>query len=250
MCDEWMPNITLPLTAAQYEQLPRNAAYQYDYLHGAALLSPRPKHFHGILDFAKRQAPDPVQLSAAVQVRPMSLEDQVILPEVFAAAFEGVQPFGGLAREQRLTASRQVLTNTWQGGGGPLVRQASFTAVHADQKTPLGAIMITLVPGGAPGRAESYRWQEPPPRVWHNHPLAQPHLTWIFVAPRWKAGGVGSALLEAAVTSLNQLGHGSLWTTFLMGNDASVLWHWRNGFSLAPYPLSRRVLRREMKGNQ
>src|SRR5262249_24202721 len=163
------------------------------------------------------------EVSPTVLIRPVSIEDQAILPEVFAAAFEGVQPFGGLDREERLGASRAALAKTWVGGDGPWVREASFTAVHAEKGTPLGGVMITLVPGGDPGRVENYRWQEPPPvcpchpalaegdRVRGQQPFAQPHVTWIFVAPLWKAGGVGSALLASAVKSLQQLGYSSLW---------------------------------------
>jgi hypothetical protein len=36
------------------------------------------------------------------------------------------------------------------------------------------------------------------------------------------------------------MGFVQLATTFLVGNDASMLWHWRNGFQLLQYPNSRR----------
>jgi GNAT superfamily N-acetyltransferase len=248
MCEEWMPRVTLPLTAEQYEQLPRNPAYQYDYLDDTALLSPRPKHFHGVLDFAKWQAPNPDEISPDIEIRPMVAEDRPVLPTVFADAFERVQPFGSLAKDLRLNAANLTLEKTWRGGDGPWVRQATFTAAHVKNKTLLGGIAITLVPGGDPGGAESYRWDKPRRRLWHKGEPGQPHLTWIFVSPLWRAGGIGSALLSKAVSALQALAYGSLWTTFLLGNDASMLWHWRNGFALAAHPLSRRALRREMSG--
>ena len=34
MCDEWMPTVVLPLSAEQFRQLPRNAAYKYERLGG------------------------------------------------------------------------------------------------------------------------------------------------------------------------------------------------------------------------
>jgi GNAT superfamily N-acetyltransferase len=246
MCEEWMPNLTLSLTGEQYEQLPRNSAYQYDYRHGTALLSPRPKHYHAILKFAGRQLPGPEELSRDVQVRPMQAADQAALPEIFADAFMRVQPFGGLPMERRLAAARLALEKTWQGGDGPWLRQASFTAVHAERNAPLGAVAVTLVPGGDPADAESYRWPET--AAVPQDAKGQPHLTWIFVSPLWKAGGIGSALLEKAVRALEKLGYADLWTTFMLGNDASTLWHWRNGFTLAAFPLSRRASRRESRG--
>jgi GNAT superfamily N-acetyltransferase len=248
MCEEWMPNVSLALSAEQFEQLPRNPAYQYDYHQGTAVLTPRPKHYHGVLDFAGWRAPDPQEVSADVHIRSLDPGDHAALPELFADAFVGVQPFGGQAKERRLSAARLALEKTWQNGDGPWVQPASFLAVHSDKKIPLGAILITLVPGGDPGDADSYLWLEPPAPGLALEVSGQPHLTWIFVSPLWKAGGLGSALLDRAVSALKSLGHASLWTTFLLGNDASMLWHWRNGFVLAPFPLSRRVLRRETRG--
>src|SRR5215831_15840771 len=40
MCDECMPHIQLPLTIEQFRQMPRNAAYKYEYLNEVAHLSP------------------------------------------------------------------------------------------------------------------------------------------------------------------------------------------------------------------
>ena len=50
MCDEWMPLVQLPLTPAQFAQLPRNAAYRYDYDEGRAWLNPRPRFYHALIE--------------------------------------------------------------------------------------------------------------------------------------------------------------------------------------------------------
>ena len=71
----------------------------------------------------------------------------------------------------------------------------------------------------------------------------QPHLTWIFVAPFSKRHGIGTRLLAEAVAALRSHGYRHLLSTFLVGNDSSLLWHWRNGFELLPYSASRRVMR-------
>jgi hypothetical protein len=51
---------------------------------------------------------------------------------------------------------------------------------------------------------------------------------------------VGTGLLHAAAAALARLGFTHLTTTFLLGNDSSMLWHWRNGFQLVGHPASRR----------
>ena len=35
MCDEGMPRLELSISFEQFQQLPRNAAYQYDYFESA-----------------------------------------------------------------------------------------------------------------------------------------------------------------------------------------------------------------------
>jgi hypothetical protein len=47
-------------------------------------------------------------------------------------------------------------------------------------------------------------------------------------------------LLAAAGNALLELGYRELLTTFMLGNESSMLWHWRNGFRLLAYPGSFR----------
>jgi hypothetical protein len=91
------------------------------------------------------------------------------------------------------------------------------------------------------------RWPEPPPPDCVERRLGLPHLTWVFVGPWHSAHGVGSALLAVAVRELLALGYHELASTFLLGNESSMLWHWRNGFRLLPHPGSWRELRRRWK---
>ena len=62
----------------------------------------------------------------------------------------------------------------------------------------------------------------------------------MFVAPLSAGRGVGTALLHAAVRELLALGFTELASTFLLGNDSSMLWHWRAGFRLLTHSASRR----------
>ena len=68
-------------------------------------------------------------------------------------------------------------------------------------------------------------------------------MTWVFVGPDCAGEGVGSVLLAAAASALQQMGYRQLLSTFLLGNESSALWHWRNGFRLLPYPFSKRRMR-------
>jgi GNAT superfamily N-acetyltransferase len=238
MCDEWMPVIQLPLTIEQYRQLPRNAAYRYEYLNGQALLRPRTRHYHALLRL------QPIRGGGEVAVRNLRSEEVMDLVPLFAGAFRTIQPYGSLDDATRMQAVRQALERTRSGGDGPWIEQASFVA--REDKKYLGAIFITLLPDRDPCDWDSYHWSEPPPADCIVRRHGRPHLTWIFVAPHIAGRGVGTALLSAAVRELLGLGFTELLSTFMLGNDSSMLWHWRNGFRLLAYPGSARRLRRRL----
>jgi GNAT superfamily N-acetyltransferase len=232
MCDHWMPTIKLALTIEEYHQLPRNPAYRYEYVAGQACLTPRTKHYHGLLELR------PVEVPAQVPLRPIRDDDFPQLVRLFAATFDTIQPYGSLDDQTRQRAAAEALERARTGGDGPWIERASFVAL--DQGKPAGAIFITLLPLGDPCDWDSYHWVEPPPVDCILRRQGRPHLTWIFVAPALAGHGFGSALLAAATRELLRLGYSELLTTFMIGNDSSMLWHWRNGFRLLTYPGSAR----------
>ena len=93
---------------------------------------------------------------------------------------------------------------------------------------------------------EEVKPPEPPPPDCFQKRLGIPHLTWIFVDPIVQGYGVGTALLSALVNRLLDMGYDRLSSTFLQGNDSSLLWHWRNGFELLENPGSRRRMQRQI----
>jgi GNAT superfamily N-acetyltransferase len=234
-----MPVLKLPLSMQQFLRLPRNPAYKYEYFGDQAYLSPRPKTFHAVLDLASVDASEAPQ---DITVRLLEESDWRALPRAFAAAFDGRQPFGSLDEATQRRAARQCLKKTRTGGDGPLIAAACFVAEEAGKI--IGAILPTLVPLGDPTDWHSYDWDEPPPADAVAQRRGRAHLTWIFVAPLHAGTGVGSALLGASVRALLDAGYTRLFSTFLLGNDSSLLWHWRNGFRLLPYAGSRRAMRK------
>jgi len=232
MCDHWMPTIKLSLTVEQFHQLPRHPAYRYEYVAGQACLSPRTRHFHALLELRSLEVPSQVAL------RPVRAEDFPELIRLFSATFHAIQPYGSLDEPTRQRAAAEALERARTGGDGPWIERASFVAL--EQGKLAGAIFVTLLPLGDPCHWDSYHWVEPPPADCILRRLGRPHLTWIFVAPAQAGHGVGTALLAATTRELLRLGYTELLTTFMLGNDSSMLWHWRNGFRLLAYPGSVR----------
>jgi GNAT superfamily N-acetyltransferase len=231
MSNAWMPIIELPLSSEQFPLLPRHSDYRYEYCDGKAVLSPKPKHFHAMLDFQTAEPTD------ARGVEPMHPSDFSELVTLFAAAFRCTQPFASLDDVTLLKAAAQALERTCSGGDGPWIEAASFVARSECRLG--GAIFITLLPDTDPTEWDSYHWPEPPPLDIVGNG-GRPHLTWVFVAPELAGRGIATALLRAATNALFRLGYRQLLSTFLYGNDSSLLWHWRTGFRLLAHPGSWR----------
>lgn len=236
MCDQWMPHLKLALSVDEFDRLPRSSAYRYEYFDHTAWLTPRPKFYHARLDL-ERYTPGPSGESA---IRPLADADWDNLPGLFAAAFSGIEPFACISDTQREEAARGCLQRTRTGGDGPLIERACRVALDPASAVPVGAVLLTLLPREDPTSFEAYYWTDPPPADAVERRLGRPHLTWIFVAPLEAGRGVGTALLAAAVDQLRAMGFTDLITTFMKGNDTSMLWHWRNGFELLAHPASRR----------
>jgi GNAT superfamily N-acetyltransferase len=239
-----MPGLKLPITFEQFLQLPRNPAYKYEYFNDHAYLSARPKTYHAVLDMRPYNAAPNDGADSSARLRPVVDADWNWMPGLFADAFHNLLPFGGLDDGPREAAARACLDRTRSGGDGPWIKQASFVAGAAGQDHPVGAILVTLIPNADLAGGDDCTWQEPPPADCLKRRLGRPHLTWIFVSPLAEGQGVGTALLGAAVLELLALGFVELASTFLLGNHSSMLWHWRNGFRLLPYPGSQREMKK------
>ena len=235
MLDRWYSCIRLPMSSAQFEQLPRNSTYKYEYAGGYAMLSPRPKTLNGLLQL------NPMVTHESAAIRPVEDRDWEYLPAIFADSFCDVQPFSTLDDTERLQASQECLEQTRSGGDGPLIHEASFLAQAERKEHIIGGILITLIPARPEGEWWTGKWPEPPPPNALQLRLGRPHLTWVFVDGLHAGQGIGTMLLGHTVNALLKLGYRELASTFLLGNDASTLWHWRNGFRLVPYAGTQRL---------
>jgi GNAT superfamily N-acetyltransferase len=176
-----------------------------------------------------------------IAIAPLAAAEREPLCSLFAGAFARTQPFASLTEDELKNAAEVTLRRAFDGEEGPLVHEASFVAHDLrHEKELVGAIFITLIPEGDPADFASYEWREPPPPDLWETGRGQPHLTWIFTHPWQRSHGIGTRLLAASAQRLRRQGYRTLLSTFLAGNDASQLWHWRCGFELLPQPYSFR----------
>lgn len=206
------PRLEFDLSLEDWERLPRNAAYEYLYVYGRAVLQPTQWTARALL----RLDPEREKTqSAAAQVRQLTDKDWSGLGSVFRSAFDKLPPFTGLAEQTSAKLAEDCLNSTRQGREGELLSSACVVA--ESQGELAGAALVTLLPGSRFSSSDGER---------------VPHLTWVFVDSRRKRHGVGTALLSEVVSRLRASGYSHLASTFLIGNTESELWHWRMGFEL------------------
>jgi ribosomal protein S18 acetylase RimI-like enzyme len=243
MIEKWFRTIRFPLSIEKFHQLPQNPAYKYEYIDGHAWLTPRPKSCHALLDLHSFCPPIDVQTEQQMTIRRLAKEDWELLPPLLALAFHRVEPFASLDEDLRLQAAEDCLGRTRARAKRPLISEANCVAVRESDQALVGAAIITLLSAGDVLDENSPRLQESAGSDAVAQAVGRPHLTWIFVRPRHARLGVGTALLDAAVGELNRLGYAELASTLLLGNESSMLWHWRIGFRPLSYPNSTRAIR-------
>ena len=252
--EKWYPFIKLPLTIEQFHQLPRNPVYKYEYIEDEAWLTARPRVYHALLTLEERT---PAQTAEGygreeITFRPLDDDDWDEFPALFAWAFHRVPPFSLISDDDRLKAATQCLEHVRKGGDGPLINEACFVArcETNEGEQLLGAILITLMQDGDLERFDDPTWKEHAPDNALAAGWGRPHLTWIFTDHTNARHGVGRLLLDHATNALLDLGYTELASTFLLGNESSTLWHWRNGFQLKSYPGSPRATNRRTTANE
>src|SRR5262245_34711144 len=239
MLDDWYRTLHIPMTIEQFHHLPRNPAYKYEYIDGQAWLTPRPRTFNALLDLKPRTTSNEIAGNGhTLSIRPLATSDWNVLARLFATAFEAVPPFSALSTHDRLQAASAQIHQTKSGGDGPIIESACFVAESDDRV--VGAILVTLIPRRKEGEWWDGTWLDAPKTEDARHLLGRPHLTWVFVTPRDTHRGLGSTLLAHSVNALLALEYNELASTFLFGNESTMLWHWRNGFRILPHPGSLR----------
>jgi GNAT superfamily N-acetyltransferase len=223
------------MTWEQFQQLPRNAGYRYEYRGGAARITARPQYYHCLRSLSAGEPEhEPLAATAGeVSVRPLEPNDWDHLPGVFAAAFSELPPLVLERPADRLITARELLARTRAGADGPIVERACWVALAADEI--VGAIHITLSFDGDLETFDDPGWTETPPPDALEQRWGRPHLTWIYIRPAWSRRGIGRLLLACASRRLAELGYRELASTFQLGNASSQLWHWRLGFRLLSY---------------
>jgi GNAT superfamily N-acetyltransferase len=236
MLEDWYRPIEVTIPFEQWALFPKLLGYRNEYFDGRAVWTPRPKAYNAVLHL-DRFACDDDECGSPVSkivVRGLREEDWDTLALAFDDAFQRVSPFCSLTNPERMTAATDCLAHTRRGGDGEFLSDASVVATD-DAGRLVGALLVTRwTYADGSDTAGTLRSTE----------STDAHITWAFVRQIDAGHGIGTRMLVEAVCRLRDRHFAKLYTTFMSGNEPSLLWHWRNGFTLLPHPLSPRELRR------
>lgn len=228
------------MSLLRWHYLPRHPAYRYEYMDGKAWITPRPRSVDSVLDFANWRGPRPLSESSrpsreTIRIRLMTDDDWVPLTDAFYSAFKAEEPFKSLSRRRAKLMAQRCLDYTRRGGDEPLIREACFIAQSASPDSHDAIVGAALVTDARPTELlELLSGRYPTIK-------SAAHLTWLFVERGLSRQGVGTYLLEHVVRALRERGDCCLASTTMIGSDASLLWHWKNGFTLLDRGFSVRV---------
>jgi GNAT superfamily N-acetyltransferase len=237
---DWFRTVEFPLAWDAYRRLPRHSAYRYEYRQGKATITGRPLYRHCRIPIPP--SPAPSETTPALQTLELVPWTQASLTagqkdrlvDLYQAAFAETVPFPALTKEDQFAAAFSILGGSIAGFDGVPIPQASFVIRSRAEKMPVAAALLTLT---APGNWTDFTdpaWKAAPPKDPVRQQWGHPHLTWLFVRPDFQRQGLGTRLLTQARQQLSQLGYAWLFSTFLVGNNSSLLWHWKQGFELIP----------------
>jgi GNAT superfamily N-acetyltransferase len=234
MLEDWYRQIRLRVPFEQWQALPPFVGYKSEYIDGEAVWTPRPKSYNAVLDLSSDTGTEAGPASDDVSVRAVDPADWQVLPPLLAGAFDRIPPFCALDAAARVQAAEDCLQHTRKGGDGEFLGEMSVVATRTTDGI-VGALLVTRWDAEKPHGVDS--------RDAATSPLTDAHITWVFVRRLEQGNGIATAMLRSVVARLRSAGFTRLYTTFLRGNESSMLWHWRTGFRLLRYEGSFRTLR-------
>jgi ribosomal protein S18 acetylase RimI-like enzyme len=216
-----------------WKRIPRHPDFKYELLEGDLWITGRPRAIDALLDLSVPPAQMPSRASREndqLQIRKLTDADWPNLTDVFIGGYADQQPFASWSGPALQRAARSCLSHAKDGGEGPLIHEACHVALGispGQQDSAIcGALLATLVDArhipSIPTEAT----------VTVDGVVRVPHLTYLFV-DRWRRRrGVGTQLLLSAIRALREARYTHLASTVLHGSAPSLIWHWRNGFSV------------------
>ncbi len=187
------------MSVEEFLAMPESFGWKHEYFDGAAWIQPWEWHVHVEVEIPSVAEGDDSR------VRPLRPDDADGLIGAFERAFESSVEFCGYSDEQFRAFARERIEGVLTSTERPIDR-ASRAVVDARE--------LSKVVGGALVRRG----------------VDAPVLEIVYLEPRYRRGGIGTALLNAVFAALRAQDDTVLRSSYHVCNAGSAAWHERMGF--------------------
>jgi GNAT superfamily N-acetyltransferase len=194
----------IPMTPAEYELLPREIGWRYEYAAGMAII--RPGHVAAKLKIALSPRKVPAVES---KYRPVTPADTSQLIEAFTSGFQETIEYCDCSFDQVWAAGESAVATFFAGVRGNPHPVSCVAVAPTDSSAIRGAALVVQKQDG-------------------------PFLDMLFIHADYQHQGLGTALVAAVVNSLYRNGESFLGSAYNIGNQPSVAWHTKFGFVEEP----------------
>ena len=197
----------IPMTREEFEVLPMELGWKYEYWDGRAHISPRPQ----VVTITIGVKPRPVR--SLCKLRPVAEANERQLVSAYLAAFRDTVEYCDWEAGKIEASANETIQDFFAGKRGkplPASRVAVDSQSEADGGKIIGAALVV----------ESTE--------------RRPLLDLLFVMPHWQRRGIATAVVVAALNELHAAGMQTLESRYVLGNEESRGWHQKFGFVEVP----------------
>lgn len=195
----------IPMTAEEFDLLPRRPGWKHEYWDGHAHVAPS----YSVVRMALALSPRVVD--CPYPMRGVTIADSAELMDAFYEAFADTSEYCDWHPDEVRTSAAESVRSYFEGRRGR-PHPASRVALAGEPGSPASIV------GGVLAVQTSHG----------------PEVDLLFVRPAWQRQGLATALASAVVNELVRSGETRLISTCHVANEPSVHWHRRFGFMDQP----------------
>ena len=194
----------MPMTATEFERLPRDPGWKYEYVNGVARITPR----HVVVTMRAPVMPRIVEVGG-LTIRAMTEADRPGLVRAFHDGFRETVEYCDWSDAQ-IRQSGEDAIRTFFGGRRGAFHPASRLAVAPEQPDVVAGASLVVQKADLP------------------------FLDMLFIRPRWHRRGLATALVGASMNALHAQGEPDMGSAYDLANLPSRAWHEQFGFVEQP----------------
>jgi GNAT superfamily N-acetyltransferase len=194
----------IPMTSAEFDLLPQEIGWKYEYADGHASIRPRALAARLRVPITRHIVRD-----TGCLFRPITEDDTPGLVRAFTDGFRDTVEYCDCTGAQVRQAGVDAIRTFFAGRRGTFHPASRLAVLENRRYLIAGAALIVQKDDG-------------------------PFLDILFIRRRWQRYGLGTALVSAVMNELADLGEQTLGSAYNVANAPSIAWHRKLGFEEVP----------------